>query len=65
MIPIATIERLAKSYGAKRLQKKATVKIIAATEEYIHSLTTKAQKLAEHAGRQTIKEGDIELALTN
>ena len=36
--------------------------LVVKAEKYIASLTKEANKLAEHAGRKTIKKEDVDLA---
>jgi len=40
----------------------AAAAIVAKAEVYIGTLTKEANRLAQHAGRKTIKEEDVELA---
>ncbi len=61
-LPSAAIVRIAKANGAERVGKDAVESIAKKTEEYIGELTSKASKLANHAGRKTLKEEDIEMA---
>lgn len=62
-LPIAAVVRIAKKSGAERVGSDAAVALVAQTEDYIAVLVKEANKLAMHAGRKTIKEEDIELAV--
>ena len=62
-LPIAAVTRIAKKNGAGRVGKDAAAAILAKTEVYIANLTKEANRLAQHAGRKTIKEEDVDLAM--
>ncbi len=62
-LPIAAVVRIAKKSGAERVGSDAAAAILEKTEEYIAKLTKESNKLAMHAGRKTIKEEDVELAV--
>ena len=61
MLPKSTIERAMKKAGAERVSKNAVEKMAAKVEKFIEEQTKKAIKIAEHAGRKTIKKEDIDL----
>jgi histone H3/H4 len=61
-LPIAAVVRIAKKSGAERVGSDAAAAIVSKAEEYIGNLTKEANSLAQHAGRKTIKEKDVELA---
>jgi histone H3/H4 len=61
-LPIAAVVRIAKKNGAERVGSDAAEALVIKAEKYIASLTKEANKLAEHAGRKTIKKEDVELA---
>ena len=61
-LPIAPIKRLLKNAGASRISDEAAVKLAEVLEEIGEDLARDATKLAEHAGRKTVKAEDIELA---
>ena len=62
-LPIAAVIRIAKKNGAERVGVDAAAALLAKTEAYIASLAKEADRLARHAGRKTIKEEDVELAV--
>lgn len=61
-LPIATIERLIKKAGAKRVSESAARALGEILEEKATEITREAIKLAEHAGRRTVRDVDIRLA---
>jgi len=62
-LPIAAVIRIAKKNGAERVGSDAAAALLAKTEAYIAKLTKEANRLAQHAGRKTIKEEDVDLAV--
>ena len=64
-LPIAAVVRIAKKNGAERVGSDAAAALVAKAEEYIASLTKEANRLAQHAGRKTIKEEDVKMAAEN
>jgi histone H3/H4 len=61
-LPIAAVVRIAKKNGAERVGSDAAEALVVKAEKYIAQLTKEANKLAEHAGRKTIKKEDVDLA---
>jgi histone H3/H4 len=61
-LPIAAVVRIAKKNGAERVGSDAAEALVVKAEKYISQLTKEANKLAEHAGRKTIKKEDVDLA---
>jgi DNA-binding protein len=61
-LPIAAVVRIAKKNGAERVGSDAAEALVVRAEKYIATLTKEANKLAEHAGRKTIKKEDVDLA---
>ena len=61
-LPIAAVVRIAKKNGAERVGSDAAEALVIKAEKYIAQLTKEANKLAEHAGRKTIKKEDVDLA---
>lgn len=62
-LPIAAVIRIAKHSGAQRVGNDAAVALVEMAEEYIGKIVREANKLAMHAGRKTIKEEDVDLAM--
>jgi len=61
-LPIAAVVRIAKKNGAERVGSDAAEALVMRAEKYIAQLTKESNKLAEHAGRKTIKKEDVDLA---
>ena len=57
----ASMERILRNAGAKRVSKKALEELSEHMEEYGLKLSKEAVALAKHAGRITIKKEDIKL----
>jgi len=62
VIPFAPIERLIRTAGAPRVSEGAGIALTEILEDYGLGISKEAIKLAEHAGRKTIKAEDIKLA---
>ncbi len=62
IIPFAPIERVIRSAGAQRVSEPAGIELTEILEEYGLAISKEAIKLAEHAGRKTVKAEDIKLA---
>lgn len=62
LLPLAAMEKLLKQGGAERVSDKAKVALKSVLEEEAQEIATKAIKLANHAGRKTVKAEDIKLA---
>jgi histone H3/H4 len=62
IIPFAPIERVIRSAGAQRVSEPAGIELTEILEEYGLDISREAIKLAEHAGRKTVKAEDIKLA---
>ncbi len=63
LIPLAAMEQLMKQAGAERVSDKAKAALKEVLEEYGKTVAADAVKFALHAGRKTIKAGDIKLAV--
>lgn len=63
LIPLAAMEKMLKSCGAERVSEKAKSALKAEVEEIAEEIAVNAVKLAFHAGRKTVKAGDIKLAV--
>jgi DNA-binding protein len=62
LLPLAAMEALMKQAGADRVSDKAKVALKNVLEEKAEEIAANAVKLANHAGRTTVKEEDIKLA---
>ncbi|WP_407355586.1 histone family protein [Methanolobus sp. WCC5] len=62
IIPFAPIERVIRNAGAQRVSESAGMELTEILEEYGLEISREAIKLAEHAGRKTVKAEDIKLA---
>ena len=61
-IPLAAMERVMKKAGAERVSEGAKAALKEVLEDIGYEISVEAKKLAEHAGRKTIKNQDIKLA---
>ncbi len=62
LLPLAAMENILKKAGAERVSDKAKAALKAQLEEMAEDIGARAIKLAMHAGRKTVKAGDIKLA---
>ena len=63
LLPLAAMEKILKQGGAERVSDKAKAALKNAIEDIANDISIKAIKLANHAGRKTIKADDIKLAV--
>ncbi len=61
MLPLASIERIARKAGARRISAKAIKELAKCVEEIGLELTLEAAQAARHAKRKTILKHDIKL----
>lgn len=61
-LPLAPIERLIKKAGAERVSESAARELSIVLQERAAAISSKAVKLAKHAGRVTVTEDDIKMA---
>jgi histone H3/H4 len=64
-LPIAAVVRIAKKNGADRVGNDAAELLVIKAEEYIAEIAKEGVKLAQHAGRKTLKAEDITVASEN
>ncbi len=63
LIPLAAMEKIIKNSGAERVSDKAKEALKNIIEERAEEIAQSAVRLAMHAGRKTVKAGDIKLAI--
>lgn len=62
-LPIAPVSRLLKNAGADRISEDAKEELAIVLEECATSVAEQAVAFAKHAGRKTVKEEDVKLAV--
>lgn len=62
LLPLAAMEKILKNVGAERVADKAKSALKDVIEDRAEEIAKKAWDIARHAGRKTIKAGDIKLA---
>ena len=62
LLPLAAMEKILKHAGADRVSDKAKAALKDVIEEIAEGIAGTAVKMAHHAGRKTVKAGDIKLA---
>jgi histone H3/H4 len=63
ILPLAAMEKVLKQAGAERVSEKAKAALKEVVEEAAEELASHAVRFALHAGRKTVKAGDIKLAV--
>lgn len=63
LLPLAAMEKILKQCGADRVSDKAKVAMKNAIEEVAEEIGTRAVQYTKHAGRTTVKDRDIKLAV--
>lgn len=58
----AAVERIIKNAGADRVSADATETMAGLMEEYATRLAKEAKKMADHAGRKTLRGTDVRMA---
>ncbi|MBI1969372.1 histone family protein [Candidatus Woesearchaeota archaeon] len=61
-LPLAAMEKVMKLAGAERVSDRAKEALKEVVEEKSMKIAEQAVKLAQHAGRKTVKGGDVKLA---
>lgn len=62
LLPLAAMEKVLKLAGAERVSDKAKAALKDVVEDKANEIASSAVRLAMHAGRKTVKAGDIKLA---
>lgn len=63
LLPLAAMEKILKKCGAERVSDKAKMALKGIVEEQAEEIAVRAIRYAVHAGRKTVKAGDIKLAV--
>ena len=63
ILPLAPVGRIIRKAGAERVSNDAGTELAKVLEEYGLEVSVEAIMLAKHAGRTTIKEEDIRIAV--
>ncbi|MDI6643062.1 MAG: NFYB/HAP3 family transcription factor subunit [Candidatus Hodarchaeaceae archaeon] len=61
-LPVAAVDRVIRKSGAKRVSESAAIALAEVLEEKALAIASEAAKLAEHAGRRTVRDVDIRMA---
>jgi histone H3/H4 len=61
-LSLSAVERIIKKGGAERISADATETLADLMEEYGVFLSKEAKKMADHAGRKTLRGSDIRMA---
>lgn len=62
LLPLAAMEKILKLCGAERVSDKAKEALKNVVLDLAEDIAGRAVRLATHAGRKTIKAGDVKLA---
>jgi DNA-binding protein len=62
LLPLAAMDKILKMVGAERVSDKAKAALKNVVEDKAEEIARDAVKLAMHAGRKTVKAGDVKLA---
>ena len=61
-LPVAAVDRIIRKSGARRVSESAAAALAEVLEERAMAIANEAARLAEHAGRRTVRDVDIRLA---
>ncbi|MFH1316346.1 MAG: histone [Candidatus Woesearchaeota archaeon] len=62
LLPLAAMEKILKRCGAERVSDKAKASLKEIIEDIAEEIAQNAVRYAHHAGRKTVKSGDVKLA---
>lgn len=62
-LPVAAVDRIIRRSGGQRVSESAAKELAEVLEEYALDIAKEATSLAEHAGRKTVRDTDVRLAL--
>ncbi|KXA99299.1 histone [candidate division MSBL1 archaeon SCGC-AAA259M10] len=62
-LPIASVDRIIRRVGGQRVSESAARELAEVLEEKGMEIANEATTLAEHAGRKTVRDEDIRLAM--
>ncbi len=62
-LPVAPVEKLLRKGGADRVSETASEALAALLEDIGGEIARRASDLSEHAGRKTVKERDVRMAV--
>ncbi|MCG2868408.1 MAG: NFYB/HAP3 family transcription factor subunit [Candidatus Nanopusillus acidilobi] len=62
-IPVAPLYRILRKAGASRVGQDAKLAMVEAVLQVAEAISSRAVELAKHAGRKTVHEDDIRLAI--
>jgi len=62
LLPLAAMEKILKGCGADRVSDKAKTALKDVVEEIAEDIALHAVRYAHHAGRKTVRSGDVKLA---
>ncbi len=62
-LPIAALDRIIRKAGGQRVSESAAEELAEILEEKGMEIASEAAELSEHAGRKTVRDEDIRLAV--
>ncbi|KXB01188.1 histone [candidate division MSBL1 archaeon SCGC-AAA259O05] len=62
-LPIAAVDRIIRKAGGQRVSKSAAEELAEILEDKGAKIAGEAAELSEHAGRKTVRDEDIRLAV--
>ncbi|MFP3131967.1 MAG: NFYB/HAP3 family transcription factor subunit [Candidatus Nanopusillus sp.] len=62
-IPVAPLYRILRKAGASRVGQDAKLAMVESVLQVAEAISSRAIELAKHAGRKTVHEDDIRLAI--